>query len=74
MTLDKASFIHAHDFYSNEKTARQLFFGSLIHISLLMALMMVHKTYDTSMSHSLLLDDDEDDEEYAHEEEQSVSL
>lgn len=60
--------------HSNEKTARQLFFGSLIHISVLMALMMVHKTYDTSMSHPLVLDDDEDDEEYALEEEQGASL
>ncbi|KAJ8653612.1 protoheme IX farnesyltransferase [Lichtheimia ornata] len=59
---------------SNEKTARQLFFGSLIHISVLMALMMVHKTYDTSMSHPLMLDDEEDEEEYALEEEQGASL
>ena len=60
--------------HSNEKTARQLFFGSLIHISVLMALMMVHKTYDTSMSHALMLDDEDEDEEYALEEEQGASL
>ncbi|KAI8063854.1 protoheme IX farnesyltransferase [Gongronella butleri] len=32
---------------SNEKTARQLFFGSVIHLPLLLGLMMVHKASNT---------------------------
>ncbi|KAI9316215.1 UbiA prenyltransferase family-domain-containing protein [Dichotomocladium elegans] len=56
---------------SNDKTARQLFFGSLIHLPLLMVLMMAHKNYDTDMSHLLMWDDDESDE---LEEEQKDAL
>ncbi|KAI9030983.1 protoheme IX farnesyltransferase [Phycomyces nitens] len=34
---------------SNEKTSRQLFFGSIIHLPILLALMMVHKTNSPSL-------------------------
>lgn len=29
---------------SNDKSAKQLFFGSIIHLPILLALMMIHKT------------------------------
>lgn len=48
---------------SDEKTARQLFFGSLIHLPVLLALMMVHKTYRNDDSYLLSLEDEEDDED-----------
>ncbi|KAG2217540.1 hypothetical protein INT45_009965 [Circinella minor] len=48
---------------SDEKNARQLFFGSIVHLPVLMALLMVHKVYDMDMSHLLSWDDDFIDEE-----------
>ncbi|KAG0171205.1 Protoheme IX farnesyltransferase, mitochondrial [Apophysomyces sp. BC1034] len=39
--------------HSNEKSARQLFFGSVIHLPVLLALMMVHKVYDADPEESL---------------------
>ncbi|KAI9247504.1 UbiA prenyltransferase family-domain-containing protein [Phascolomyces articulosus] len=49
--------------HSNEKTARQLFFGSIIHLPVLMSLLMVHKVYDMDMSDLLSWDDDFVDDE-----------
>lgn len=45
-----------NSFASNEKTGRQLFFGSVIHLPVLLALMMVHKTYNNKTT-----DDDQED-------------
>ncbi|KAF7732593.1 Protoheme IX farnesyltransferase, mitochondrial [Apophysomyces ossiformis] len=39
--------------HSNEKSGRQLFFGSVIHLPVLLALMMVHKVYETHPQESL---------------------
>ncbi|CAO3620113.1 unnamed protein product [Cunninghamella blakesleeana] len=46
---------------SNEKTGRQLFFGSVLHLPILLGLMMFHKTYSTSEDHSLDLIDEEEE-------------
>jgi heme O synthase-like polyprenyltransferase len=32
--------------YSNDKTGRQLFFGSIIHLPVLLALLMIHKKWN----------------------------
>ena len=59
----KTHWIILYIFDSNEKNARQLFFGSIVHLPVLMALLMVHKVYDMDMSHLLSWDDDFIDEE-----------
>lgn len=39
-----------YGFCSNEKNARQLFFGSIVQLPVLLALMMIHKNYSSSSS------------------------
>ena len=49
---------------SNEKTGKQLFFGSVIHLPILLALLMIHKKWNLpGYSHNVKLDEDEEMDE-----------
>lgn len=63
--VNGAMLLGAYRFWrqSNEKTARQLFFGSLLNLPLILALMILHKEHPQPVYNDLL----EDDEEWVEE-------
>lgn len=49
--------------YSNDKTGKQLFFGSIIHLPVILALLMIHKRWNLPGYAHVDYDDEEEIEE-----------